>query len=391
MVRRPTYETEGEVARFDERDTVFSREALVPGSPEEIDYHERHPEKAEIDGRLARFIDAKMKREAEGDQIGRAIYESHFIPAAALALPDMVDGEPADRAVAWSPREASERIKTYALALGADDVRVGPLRPEWVYTHRGARPFFRNPYINPPYFTGIPDGYQGAAYGDAITLTHRNAISLAFRQDRDLAGTGASSGVEFDEGLIYARSVLASVQLARFIRALGRPARAHHLRNYLIMAVPVAVDAGIGELARCGYVVSRSLGANFRLATVTTDMGLVHDDPVDIGIQDFCEKCKKCATSCPSQAIPTGGKTLVRGVWRWKLDEEACLQYWGRAGYACAICQAVCPWTKPDNVFHHLVATLAVHVPPIRKALVVGDDILYGSRFRPRSLPEWLR
>lgn len=391
MVRRPTYETEGEVARFDERDTVFSREALVPGSPEEIDYHERHPEKAEIDGRLARFIDAKMKREAEGDQIGRAIYESHFIPAAALALPDMVDGEPADRAVAWSPREASERIKTYALALGADDVRVGPLRPEWVYTHRGARPFFRNPYINPPYFTGIPDGYQGAAYGDAITLTHRNAISLAFRQDRDLAWTGASSGVEFDEGLIYARSVLASVQLARFIRALGRPARAHHLRNYLIMAVPVAVDAGIGELARCGYVVSRSLGANFRLATVTTDMGLVHDDPVDIGIQDFCEKCKKCATSCPSQAIPTGGKTLVRGVWRWKLDEEACLQYWGRAGYACAICQAVCPWTKPDNVFHHLVATLAVHVPPIRKALVVGDDILYGSRFRPRSLPEWLR
>lgn len=391
MVRRPTYETEGEVARFDERDTVFSREALVPGSPEEIDYHERHPEKAEIDGRLARFIDAKMKREAEGDQIGRAIYESHFIPAAALALPDMVDGEPADRAVAWSPREASERIKTYALALGADDVRVGPLRPEWVYTHRGARPFFRNPYINPPYFTGIPDGYQGAAYGDAITLTHRNAISLAFRQDRDLAWTGASSGVEFDEGLIYARSVLASVQLARFIRALGRPARAHHLRNYLIMAVPVAVDAGIGELARCGYVVSRSLGANFRLATVTTDMGLVHDDPVDIGIQDFCEKCKKCAASCPSQAIPTGGKTLVRGVWRWKLDEEACLQYWGRAGYACAICQAVCPWTKPDNVFHHLVATLAVHVPPIRKALVVGDDILYGSRFRPRSLPEWLR
>ena len=391
MAAAPAYETEGEVERFDERDTVFSREALVTGSPEEIDYHRRHPEKAEIDHRLARFIDAKMQQEAGCDQIGRAIYESHFVSTASLALPDRVDGAPADRAVTWPPREASDRIKAYARALGADDVRIGPLRPEWVYTHRGSRPFFRNPYINLPYFSGIPDGYQGAVYGDEITLTHRNAISLAFRQDRDLTWTGTGRGVEFDEGKTYAAGMLASVQLARFIRALGFPARAHHLRNYLVLAVPVAVDAGIGEPARCGYVVSRKLGANFRLACVTTDMPLVHDGPVDIGIQDFCGKCEKCATSCPSRAIPAGEKTLVRGVWKWKIDEEACLQYWGRIGYACAICQAVCPWTKPDNVFHRFVATLAVHVPPIRKTLVLGDDLLYGRRFRAKPLPGWLR
>jgi reductive dehalogenase len=389
--RNPTYESENQITRFDERDTVFSREALVPGSPEEIDYHERHPEKREIDQRLARFIDAKMERDAGSDQIGRAIYESHFVSSSALALPDMVDGAPAGAQVVWSPEEASARIREYALSLGADDVRIGPLRPEWVYSHRGSRPFFRHPYVNLPYFTGIPDGYQGATYGEEITLTHRSAVSLAFRQDRDLTWTGATRGVEFDEGKIYARSVLASVQLARFIRALGYPARAHHLRNYLVILVPVAVDAGVGELARCGYVVSRKLGANFRLSCVTTDMPLVHDGPVDIGMQDFCEKCRKCAANCPSQAIPTGGKTLVRGVRKWKIDEEACLQYWGRVGYACAICQAVCPWTKPDSAFHRFVAALAVNAPPLRRALVVGDDLVYGRRFRPKPVPVWLR
>lgn len=410
MARKPTYETEGEIPRFDERDTVFSREALMPDSPEEREYHERHPEKREVDGRLARFILSKMERAeadargrapsagedtagdaADGGHLARAIYEAHFLTSAALALPDQVDGEPAEKRIEWDPAEASRRIREFARSLGADDVRIGPLRPEWVYSHRGSRPFFSDGYTNPPYFAGVPDGYQGARYGEGIELRHAHAVSMAFSQDKALMATGATRAVDFEVGRVYAHSVIASVQLARFIRALGWPARAHHLRNYLVMLVPVAVDAGIGELARTGYVVSRSLGANFRLSCVTTDMPIEHDEPVDIGMQDFCSKCKKCATSCPAQAIPLGEKTTVRGVNKWKLDEEACLLYWGRAGYTCGICQAVCPWTKPRNPFHRSVAAIAVHLPFMRRLLVLGDDIVYGSRFRPESIPSWLR
>jgi epoxyqueuosine reductase QueG len=154
--------------------------------------------------------------------------------------------------------------------------------------------------------------------------------------------------------------------------------------------VPVAVDAGIGELARCGYVVSRSLGANFRLVTVTTDMPLAYDSPVDLGMADFCTKCRKCAENCPSGAIPKGEMTVVRGIRKWKIDPEACLLYWGKTGYTCSICQAVCPWTKPSNLFHRTVAGAAVHLPWLRRALVLGDDIVYGARFRPVSMPGWL-
>ncbi|HER43068.1 MAG TPA: hypothetical protein ENO08_01240, partial [Candidatus Eisenbacteria bacterium] len=313
MPDKPTYETEGEIPRFDERDTVFSREALEPGSPEEREYHERHPEKRGVDERLARFILSKMERPRRGEpgpngaagkpfdgHLSRAVYEAHFVTSAALALPDQVDGAPAEERVEWDPAEASRRIKAFARSLGADDVRIGPLDPSWVYSHRGSRPFFSEGYENPPYFTGIPEGYQGARYGEPIELDHASAVSMAFRQDRDLVATGATRAVDFETGRVYAKSVVASVQLARFIRALGWPARAHHLRNYLVMLVPVAVDAGIGELARAGYAVSRSLGANFRLSCVTTDMPLEHDGPIDIGMQDFCEKCRKCATNCPA-------------------------------------------------------------------------------------------
>ncbi len=391
MSKGPTYEIDGEVARFDERDTVFSREALVPGSPEELDYHERHPEKRDVDERLACFILSKMEEGAGGEHLARAVYESHFLTSAALALPDQVDGKPASGRIEWDPAEASMRIKEFARTLGADDVRIGPLKPEWVYSHKGSRPFFGEGYTNPPYFKGIPGGYQGARYGDSIELGHRHAVSLAFRQDKDLIATGATRAVDFEVGRVYAKSVIASVQLARFIRALGHPARAHHLRNYLVMLVPVAVDAGIGELARTGYVVSRTLGADFRLSCVTTDLPLEHDEPVDIGMQDFCSKCKKCAVNCPAGAIPLGEKTVTRGVRKWQLGEEACLLYWGRAGYTCGICQAVCPWTKPANPFHRFVAAIAVRLPFMRRFLVWGDDLLYGARFRPRSLPDWLR
>ncbi len=390
MRRAVTYEIDGEITKFDERDTVFSREALVEGSPEEIEYHRRFPQKAEVDRALTRFIRSKMGGGEGVDGFGRAIYESLFVPPASLATPDMVDGVPEGERFDMPAAEASRRIKTYARHLGADDVRIGPLRPEWVYSHRGSRPFFRDGYVNPPYFNGIPRGYQGAGYGDPITLDHSSAISMAFRQSRELVSTGSTRAVEFETGRVYAKSVLAAVQLARFVRHLGYPARAHHLRNYLVLMVPVAVDSGIGELARCGYVVSRSLGANFRLSCVTTDMPLEYDQPVDIGMQDFCEKCRKCAVNCPVGAISLDEKVLVRGVWKWKINEEECLKFWAKTGYTCSICQAVCPWTKPDNLFHRSVATLAVNVPPIRRALVFGDDIVYGAKFRPKAVPGWL-
>jgi reductive dehalogenase len=388
-VDSPTYEIAGELTRFDERDTVFARERLVPGSPEERAYHAAHPELVEIDDRIARFIEAAERPEESGSQIDAAFYKATFDPIAGLALPDVVDGELASTPVEADPARMAARIKTVARLLGADDVRIGPLNPAWVYSHRGTPPFFAGYQPRLPHYDGIPESYNDLKWGDPIDIDHQYAISMAFAQDLDLLRTGGTSFSELEIGRVYALSALVAVQLSAYIRALGWPARAHHIRNYGVSVVPVAVDAGLGELGRCGYLMHPRLGANLRLACVTTDMPLALDPPVDLGVQDFCSKCLKCATTCPSGAIPKGNKVIVRGVRKWQIDPVKCLLYWGHLGSACAICQTVCPWSKPPTLPHGLVARIAFNVPFARRFLVWADDLIYGAEFRPAPPPAW--
>jgi reductive dehalogenase len=283
----------------------------------------------------------------------------------------------------------ASRIKTLARRLGAHDVRIGPLNPAWVYSHRGTPPFFSKYRPNPPHFDGPPEGYRDLAYGDPIHIPHRFAIAMAFCQDLNIVRTGGTPISDFEVGRIYALSALTATQLAAYIRALGWPARAHHLRNYGVLVVPVAVDAGLGELGRCGYLIHPRLGANLRLACVTTDLPLELDPPVDLGVQHFCENCLKCATTCPSGAISAQEKVVVRGVRKWQMDPEKCLIYWGQLGSACTICQVVCPWSKPPTLPHRLVAQIAFAVPAAHRFLVWADDLVYGKEFRKAPPPAW--
>jgi reductive dehalogenase len=390
-VENPTYEIVGELTRFDERDTVFARERLVPGSPEEQAYHTAHPELVNVDRRISRFIEAVSQPEASESQKDSALYRAAFGPIAGLALPDVVDGDMALTRVEAEAAVMAARIKAIARHLGADDVRIGPLNPAWVYSHRGSPPFFVDHPPNPPHFGGLPEGYRDLKWGDPIEVSHRYAISMAFAQDLDLLGTGGTPFSDFEIGRVYGFSALVATQLAAYIRALGWPARAHHLRNYGVAVVPVAVDAGMGELGRCGYLLHPRLGANLRLVCVTTDLPLALDPPVDLGVQDFCTKCLKCATACPSGAIPTGDKIEVRGVRKWQIDPVKCLLYWGHLGSACSICQTICPWSKPPTLPHRVIAQIAFNVPAARRFLVWADDLVYGARFRPTSPPAWAR
>ena len=392
-VEQPTYEVVGALERFDERDTVFARDALVLGSPEERQYHQLHPELVEIDRRLRRFIEDKIDSPPEEpkDPLNGALYDATFGSVAALGQPDSVDGPVNSFEVSVDPQQMASRVKAVATKLGATLVRIARLNPAWVYTHRGARPFFQDYRANPPLFSGVPEGYRDLRYGDPIEIGHRFVISMGFPQDFDLVRTGPSPLNDFETGRIYAQSALVAVELARYIRALGYPARAHHLRNYGVMMVPAAVDAGLGELARCGYLVTKELGANLRLVAVTTDLPLAVDRPVDLGVQDYCEKCLKCAENCPPRAIPFGDKTEVRGIMKWKVDEVKCLLYWGSQGAACGICQVVCPWSKPRTPFHRLVAEVATRVPWSRRLLTRADDLVYGARYKARPYPAWGR
>jgi ferredoxin len=61
-------------------------------------------------------------------------------------------------------------------------------------------------------------------------------------------------------------------------------------------------------------------------------MPLAADKYVDFGLQDFCNKCNKCARECPCDAIPYGDKILFNGYEIWKPDVQRCGKEKGTQG-----------------------------------------------------------
>lgn len=139
-----------------------------------------------------------------------------------------------------------------------------------------------------------------------------------------------------------------AIKLGEKIRALGWPARAYGNPNSTeILHIPLAIQAGLGQLGKHGSVISQEFGSNFRLAAVLTDLPLAVDTPVDIGVDDLCLACQRCVQDCPPGAIFTE-KQMVRGELKWYVDFDKCIPYFVKT-YGCAICIEVCPWSEPGR------------------------------------------
>ena len=371
----------GEVKRVDERTHVFARSrSLRPGSQEFEVFYREHPEYEEYDtrrremgGPLGHFgtIDSPL----EGPNVA-ATLASGAIPVY-LGTPEKVKPEPhfvmKEKRVILTPEEATERVKGYARNRGADLVGITELNPLWLYSHRGEI-FYEN----------------WEDWGREIKAEHQYAVVFAMQMSFEMVGTGPHSPTMIESMGNYAKGAYIATQLASFIANLGYSATASHFRHYDALMVPLAVDAGLGELGRLGYLITKELGPRVRLGVVTTDLPLVPDTPVDIGVDDFCSICKKCAVCCPSHSIPVEkDKTVVNGLLRWKLNDETCFEYWGKIGTDCNICMRVCPWSHARTFPHKLIVMLITRNRLARRIFSVMDDIFYGKKPKSKAPPDW--
>jgi len=226
------------------------------------------------------------------------------------------------------------------------------------------------------------------SYGRLIELPHANAISLAVGISPRLLQTGPVLSEVVEIMRVYVRAATIAVTLAEYIRALGYPARAHIVSNYQVLCIPIAIEAGMGGLGRHGLMITKELGSALKLATVTTDLPLVHDLPRDVGIEEFCADCSICAETCPSGAISRGARTLVRGVEKWAINPEACFGVWNETGTDCGVCVACCPWTNPRTRFHRLMVEIASRKRKAGWWMSRADKLVYG-RFKPGPPPPW--
>ncbi|MCK5098951.1 MAG: 4Fe-4S dicluster domain-containing protein, partial [Desulfobacteraceae bacterium] len=123
---------------------------------------------------------------------------------------------------------------------------------------------------------------------------------------------------------------------------------------------------------------------------VLTDMPLIPDKPVSLGVEEFCKSCKKCADSCPSKSIPQGDKVIFNGFEKWKLDEDSCYDYWSKVGTDCSICMAICPFSRPNTFLHKFVRLFVAKSKIAQILFPYIDNFLYGKRWRPKTVVPWL-
>ncbi|HEX9974768.1 MAG TPA: reductive dehalogenase, partial [bacterium] len=343
---------------------------LKPGSPEFEAYYHAHPEKIKIDDAIRSL-----------PQLGNPGSKTYHPLLAPFHVAIFEVLEQMTRHIEWtpcpiesekmniSPNEITERIKGFARYLGADLVGITKLNPAYVYSHIGRAP---------------------GNWGEAIELNHTHAIAIAVEMRHDMIRHAPESPTITESAFSYFENARIVMILAKYINLLGYEARAHVDGNYRVMCIPIAADAGLGELGRLGLLITPKFGPRVRLSVVTTNLPLKVDKPISFGVQDFCSFCKKCATNCPSRSIDLGEKKIYAGVEKWQSDQENCYRFWRKQGTDCAICVKVCPYSYPAAPIHNFVRWLVRRNHIARRLMFLGDTFFYGNRPKiSASFQDW--
>lgn len=210
--------------------------------------------------------------------------------------------------------EMAEAIKRRAIDFGAGTVGIAPVTEKALYQ-------------------GHDPGYPNAI----VVLMPMSSEEMAFV-------TSDRAGAETMRA--YMEITRTVIKLAEHIRSLGWRARAY-AEAADILHIPLAIDAGLGQLGKHGSLICKEFGSSMRIATVLTDLPLSHDEPVDIAVDDLCIGCRRCTLDCPVDAI-ADQKQMVRGEEKWYVDFDKCAPYFTHT-VGCGICIEVCPWTIPGK------------------------------------------
>lgn len=330
-VDKPTYSefVVGKVTRFDERNTVFSRtlwdekyQALLASITPKILTDEAQDLEGQAQTAGAIYVD---------DTAGSFHPNYYGYMGRVKGVGGLYSWDDPVNSVQFPVPSAgwmTERIKEVARFYGADLVGVCKLDQRWIYSHTFERSTGKH---------------------ERNTVPYRYAIVMGIEMDWERINASPGRESSAATALIYSRMAELAGSLAKYIRVLGYAAAPSG--NDSGQNIPLAIDAGLGELGRNGLLITPEYGPRVRICKVFTDLPLEPDQPVDFGMRSFCETCHSCALSCPAKAIRNEERTTEitsisnrKGLLRWPVDVAKCYLFWRENRSDCSNCIAVCPW-----------------------------------------------
>jgi ferredoxin-NADP reductase/ferredoxin len=153
-----------------------------------------------------------------------------------------------------------------------------------------------------------------------------------------------------------------------------------------VLQPPLLLLSGLGEVSRIGEVILNPyLGPRLKSGVVTTDLPMIHDKPIDFGLQTFCGSCNKCARECPSGAITAGPKLMFNGYEIWKSDSQKCTTYrmTTPGGAMCGRCMKTCPWNLEGIFKEKPFRWAAMNIPKAAPILAKLDDAVDNGSLNP--------
>ena len=245
-------------------------------------------------------------------------------------------------------------VRFLARDCGAVSVGVAPFDARWLYaeTQRNhCEPDEPEPQTIHVEAEGVPHEDEDGLH---IPATLRHVIVCAVPMHAEMISTAPSLLAEAATSQGYSLAARVALSVAEFCRSLGYQAIAS--LNGTALSIPIAVQAGLGEVGRNGLLITPEYGPRVRLCKVYTDMPLELGAPRDLGIRAYCRACGACARACPSRAIPAGEPTWEganacnnAGVLKWHVNAKQCLRYWVAGGSSCSVCIAICPFSAGSH------------------------------------------
>lgn len=216
--------------------------------------------------------------------------------------------------------EMSGYVKRAARLFGASLAGICKLNRDWVYAD-----------------IDVPEKFE-------------NVIVMAVEMDAYGIATSPTTFAAAATGVGYSKMAFIASCMGEFIRNLGY--EAIQCGNDTALSIPLAIDAGLGEIGRNGLLITPQYGPRVRLCKVFTDLPLEPDKSIMFGVKEFCKKCKLCAKHCETNAISmddepsfeTVCKSNNSGALKWYVDAEQCYLFWYENGTDCSTCIKVCPY-----------------------------------------------